>query len=71
MRGRHSAAILRMLGAGDHRRDGRRGRDCHAPRQGRTSAAISSQMAENRHKLYLDRAPVAAFEDLFEKSVRG
>jgi len=28
-------------------------------------------MAENRHKIYRDRAPVAALEDFLEKAVRG
>ena len=32
---------------------------------------IVAHMAANKHRLYFDRAPVAALEDLLEKSVRG
>jgi hypothetical protein len=32
---------------------------------------ISARMAENRHKLYRDRAPITALEDFLESAVRG
>ena len=32
---------------------------------------IVARMAANKHRLYFDRAPVAALEDLLEKSLRG
>jgi predicted O-linked N-acetylglucosamine transferase (SPINDLY family) len=74
MRGRHCAAILRMLDVpetiattiDDYVATGARlGRDSQF-RQ-----AISLRMAANRHKVYRDRATVTALEDFIERSVRG
>lgn len=74
MRGRHSAAILRMLGITDTIAATvddyvaiaiRLGQDAEFRR--RTAA----RMAENRDKAYRDRAPVTALEDLIETAVRG
>jgi protein O-GlcNAc transferase len=74
MRGRHSAAILRMIGVNDTIATTIDDYVAIATRLGRDSQfrqAVSSRMAENRHKLYRDRAPVTALEDFLESAVRG
>jgi len=74
MRGRHSAAILRMIGVEDTIATTVDDYVAIATRLGKDAQfrrAISSRMAENRHKIYRDRAPVAALEDFLEKAVRG
>ncbi|MGN6572711.1 MAG: tetratricopeptide repeat protein, partial [Pseudolabrys sp.] len=74
MRGRHSAAILNLLGVPET--------IAATPDEVGTIAVqlaqnpdmrreIVARMAANKHRLYFDRAPVAALEDLLEKSVRG
>jgi len=74
MRGRHCAAILRMLNVPETIATSiddyvavavRLGRD------GQLRQAISLRMAESRDKVYCDRAPVTALEDFIERSVRG
>ncbi len=74
MRGRHCAAILRMLGVTETIAPSvddyiaiatRLGQDAQYRRE------ISARMAENRHKAYFDRAPVTALEDFLETAVRG
>jgi predicted O-linked N-acetylglucosamine transferase (SPINDLY family) len=74
MRGRHSAAILRMIGVEDTIATTVDDYVAIATRLGKDAQfrrAISSRMAENRHKIYRDRAPIAALEDFLEKAVRG
>jgi predicted O-linked N-acetylglucosamine transferase (SPINDLY family) len=74
MRGRHCAAILTLLGVPET--------IAATPADVATIAVrlahdpglrreIVARMAANKHRLYFDRAPVAALEDLLEKSVRG
>ena len=70
MRGRHCAAILRMLDVPETIDDYvavaiRLGRD------NQFRQAISSRMAKNRDKVYRDRALVTALEDFIERSMRG
>jgi protein O-GlcNAc transferase len=74
MRGRHCAAILRMLGVTDTIATtiddyvaiaARLAKDPQARR------TISSRMAENKQRLYRDRAPVTALEDFLEAAVRS
>jgi predicted O-linked N-acetylglucosamine transferase (SPINDLY family) len=74
MRGRHCAAILRMLDVSETIATtiddyvaiaARLGQD----RQFRQT--ISARMAANRSKVYRDRASVTALEDFIERSVRG
>ena len=74
MRGRHSAAILRMIGVEETIATTVDDYVAIATRLGKDTQfrrAISSRMAENRHKIYRDRAPVTALEDFLEKAVRG
>jgi predicted O-linked N-acetylglucosamine transferase (SPINDLY family) len=74
MRGRHCAAILRMLDVPETIATTIDGYVAVATRLGRDSQfrqAISARMAENRDKVYRDRAPVTALEDFIERSVRG
>jgi predicted O-linked N-acetylglucosamine transferase (SPINDLY family) len=74
MRGRHCAAILRMIGVTDtiaatiDEYVAIATRLAQAPQVRRT---ISSRMAENKHKLYHNRAPVTALGDFLESAVRG
>ena len=74
MRGRHSAAILAMMGvtetvascADDYVALAARLASDPAARQ-----ALSRRMAENKHRLYRDRSCVTALENLLEGAVRG
>jgi protein O-GlcNAc transferase len=74
MRGRHSAAILQMLGVTETIAEtlddyvdiaARLARDPQARR------AVVDRMAASKHRLYYDRAPVTALEDFLETAVRG
>jgi len=74
MRGRHSAAILEMLGVTETIAQTlddyvaiavRLAQDPQARRQ------IVDRMAAQKHQLYYDRAPVTALEDFLETAVRG
>jgi predicted O-linked N-acetylglucosamine transferase (SPINDLY family) len=74
MRGRHCAAILRMLGVTETIAPSVEDYIAIATRLGRDAQyrrEISARMAENRHKAYFDRAPVTALEDFLETAVRG
>jgi protein O-GlcNAc transferase len=74
MRGRHCAAILRMLDVPETIATTIDDYVAIATRLGRDSQfrqAIAARMAENRDKVYRDRAPVTALEDFIERSVRG
>jgi predicted O-linked N-acetylglucosamine transferase (SPINDLY family) len=74
MRGRHCAAILRMLGSPDTIAATIDDYVAVATRLGRDREfrrAVSSRMAENRDKVYRDRAPVTALETFIERAVRG
>jgi protein O-GlcNAc transferase len=73
MRGRHSAAILEMMGIPDTIAEtiddyiaiaARLASDRQARR------ALSRRMADNKHKLYRDRTCVAALEDFLDRAVR-
>lgn len=74
MRGRHSAAILTMMGLGDTVAADVAGyvamavRFAHDPDARR---AIGRRIADNKHRLYRDRACVTALEELMEAAVRG
>ena len=73
MRGRHSAAILRMMdvtetiaeSVADYIEIAVRLAGDRAARQ-----ALRARIAENKHRLYRDRACVTALEDLMESAVR-
>ena len=74
MRGRHCAAILRMLDVPETIATTLEDYVAIAVRLGQDAQfrkTISSRMAANRDKVYRDRAPVAALEDLLERAVRG
>ncbi|HET7803958.1 MAG TPA: tetratricopeptide repeat protein [Pseudolabrys sp.] len=74
MRGRHCAAILRMLGVPETIATTVDDYVAIASRLGRDKQfrqTMSARMAENRDKVYRDRAPVVALEDFIERSVRG
>jgi protein O-GlcNAc transferase len=74
MRGRHSAAILRMMDVPDTIASSVDDYVAIATRLGQDvqfRQAISSRMAENRRRVYHDRAPVTALEDFLESAVRG
>jgi protein O-GlcNAc transferase len=74
MRGRHSAAILRMMGVTDTVATTIDEYVAIAARLGQGSQyrhAVSSRMAENRHKIYRDRSPVTALENFIERAIRG
>ena len=74
MRGRHSAAILRMIDVTDTIAATVDDYVAIATRLGQDTQfrqTMSSRMAENRHRLYGDRAPVTALENFLEGAVRG
>jgi hypothetical protein len=74
MRGRHSAAILRMIDVTDTIAATVDDYIAIATRLGQDTQfrqTMSSRMAENRHRLYGDRAPVTALENFLEGAVRG
>jgi len=74
MRGRHSAAILRMIDVTDTIAATVDDYIAIATRLGHDTQfrqTMSSRMAENRHRLYGDRAPVTALENFLESAVRG
>jgi protein O-GlcNAc transferase len=74
MRGRHSAAILRMMGATETIATTIDDYVAIAARLGQDRQfrhAMSCRISENRHKIYRDRAPVTALENFLESAVRG
>lgn len=74
MRARHSLAILNMMGVTDtiatdiDNYVAIAARLAHEPEVRR---ALSRRIAENKHKVYRDRACITALEDLIERAVRG
>ncbi|MBV8751463.1 MAG: tetratricopeptide repeat protein [Hyphomicrobiales bacterium] len=73
MRGRHCAAILRMMGVTDTIAASVDEYIALAVRLARDAAwraALRTRMAENRARLYADAAPVRALEAFIEKVVR-
>ena len=73
MRGRHCAAILRMLGVTDTIAASADDYVAIAVRLARDPAwraALRARMGENRMRLYADPAPVRALEDFIETVVR-
>ncbi len=74
MRGRHSTAILEVLGVPET--IGRTPDEVVAiavrlARNPGERREIVSRMAAEKHRLYFDRAPVAALQDFLERAVRG
>ncbi len=74
MRGRHSAAILEMMGVTDTIVDTIDDYVAVAARlasDGQARVAVSRRMADNKHKVYRDRACISALEDFLDRAVRG
>jgi protein O-GlcNAc transferase len=74
MRGRHSAAILRIMDIGETVAasiDDYIGIAARLAREPETRHAISRRIAENKHRVYCDRAPITALENFLEAAVRG
>lgn len=74
MRGRHSTAILNMLGVPET--IGRSPDEVVAiavrlARHPDERREIVARMAAEKHRLYFDRAPVVALQDFLERAVRG
>jgi predicted O-linked N-acetylglucosamine transferase (SPINDLY family) len=73
MRGRHSAAILRMMGVTDTIAASVEDYVDIAVRLAgdpQARQALRARIAESKHRLYRDRACVTALEDLLESAVR-
>ena len=73
MRGRHSAAILEMMGVTDTIADTLDDYVAIAARLARDRQARSAarqRIAENKDKLYRDRAVISALEDYIERAAR-
>lgn len=73
MRGRHSMAILKMMGvtstiAGSV--DAYVTMAARLARDGSERAGVKAQIAANKHKVYRDRSVVTALEDFLEKAAR-
>ena len=74
MRGRHSAAILTMIGTTDTVARDKDDYVALAVRLGRDLTwrrDVAANVATRRHRLYNDRAPVVRLEQLFEEWARG
>jgi predicted O-linked N-acetylglucosamine transferase (SPINDLY family) len=74
MRGRHAAAILTMMDVPDTVTASIDGYVTAAVRLARDDAfrsAIRSKIARNKHRLYRDRACIAALEDFLATQARG
>jgi predicted O-linked N-acetylglucosamine transferase (SPINDLY family) len=74
MRGRHSTAILKLLDVEETiaaTPDEVVSIAVRLAQDAELRRAIVARMAAQKHRLYFDRAPVAALEDLLEKAVRG
>jgi predicted O-linked N-acetylglucosamine transferase (SPINDLY family) len=73
MRGRHTAAILEMMGVTETIADTLDAYVATAARLARDPAwrkAIGAKIAANQHRLYRDRAPIAALEEFLDKAAR-
>jgi predicted O-linked N-acetylglucosamine transferase (SPINDLY family) len=73
MRGRHSAAILQMLGIHETVAGSIDDYIAIAARlaaDGEERRALSRRIADNKHRLYRDRACIAALEDFLDRAVR-
>lgn len=73
MRGRHSAAILQMMGMGDTVAATIDDYVAMAVRLAKNPSerqALRARLAENKHKLFNDRSCVTALEDLIERAAR-
>jgi predicted O-linked N-acetylglucosamine transferase (SPINDLY family) len=73
MRGRHSAAILQMMDVPETIADNIDDFVALAARLAKNPEerqALSRRIADNKHKLFRDRACIAALEDLLERSAR-
>jgi predicted O-linked N-acetylglucosamine transferase (SPINDLY family) len=74
MRGRHSAAILQMMGVTETVADTLDGYVATAVRLAKDAEwrrALSRQVAENKHKVYRDRACITALDDFLERVARA
>ena len=74
MRGRHSAAVLRMMGVTDTVFASVDDYVAAAVRLARDETwrlSIKRRIAENKHKLYRDRTTITALEDFLERAVRA
>jgi predicted O-linked N-acetylglucosamine transferase (SPINDLY family) len=74
MRGRHSAAILRMMGVTETIAETVDGYVSTAIRLAKDSswrAAVRRQIADNKHKLYRDNACITALERFLNDAARG
>ena len=73
MRGRHSAAILEMMGMGESiaaTLDDYIALAARLAADRQERRALSRAIADNKHKLYRDRACITALADLLERAVR-
>jgi predicted O-linked N-acetylglucosamine transferase (SPINDLY family) len=73
MRGRHSAAILQMMGVTETVAASVDDYVTIAARLARDAderRAISRRIADSKHRVYRDRACIAALEELLERAVR-
>lgn len=74
MRGRHSAAILQMMGVTDTIAASIEDYIAIAARLAgnpQERQALRARIAQNKHRLYRDRACITALEDLLERAVRA
>jgi predicted O-linked N-acetylglucosamine transferase (SPINDLY family) len=74
MRGRHTAAILQMMGLGETTARTVDDYVAIAVRLGRSAAeraAVSARIAAGKHRVYGDRACIAALEAFLDDAARG
>jgi predicted O-linked N-acetylglucosamine transferase (SPINDLY family) len=74
MRGRHTAAVLKMMGVTETTTgtiDDYVAAAVKLANDASWRAAVKNKIAENKHRVYRDRTSIAALEDFLDRAARG